>query len=142
MAGPEVFGINRYSESRDVVGQVVTTLKGVTDRRGLFLQDFRSRAIPRWEIHELMLTDESVEPGSTVDRVALIAFFEVVEGGLIPVGSEVLVGEQRLGVVAGFDETHTPNHYNICLSSDEFIDGENRGIRVGDTVRFRFQPAS
>jgi hypothetical protein len=99
----------------------------------LYLTAYRSRAVPASEIHELMITDEDCDVETTVNRVALIAFFEVQDGGVILLDDMVTIGDRIVGKVAGFDETHTPNHQNICLRG-ELRDGESIEIRVGDAV--------
>lgn len=134
MPGPAVFGTNPYVAKSVVSGQVVAVLRGVTDQRGLYLTAFRSRATPAGEIHELMITDEECDVETTVNRVALIAFFEVRDGGVILLDDRVTVGNRVVGAVAGFDETHMPNHQNICLRG-ALLDGESMQIRVGDAVR-------
>ena len=137
MSGPGVFGTDVYASRRDLHGRVVTVLRGVTDKRGLQLTELRSRAAPRHVIHELMSTDEDgAGPGSKVDRVALIGFFEVEAGAVMLVGDEVYSGNTMLGTIAGFDETHMPNHQNICLKVDHLVDGESIGLAVEDAVRF------
>lgn len=142
MSGPGVFGTDVYASRRDLQGRIVTVLRGVTDRRGLKLTDLRSRAAPRHVIHELMSTDEAeAVPGATVNRVALIGFFEVEAGGVMLVGDEVFSGNTLLGTIAGFDETHMPNHQNICLKVDVLVDGESIGLMVEDAIRF-VRPAS
>ena len=133
MSGPAVFGKNPYVAKSDVTGRVVAVLRGVTDQRGLYLTAFRSRAVPAGAVHELMITDEDLDVESTVNRVALIAFFEVLDGGVILLEDQVTIGEQLVGTVAGFDETHMPNHQNICLRG-ELKDGETLNIGVGDRV--------
>jgi hypothetical protein len=136
VAGPSVFGPDVYASRRDVNGRVVAVLRGVTDRRGLQLTDVRSRAVPKYAIHELMTTDEDAGLGSDVDRVALLGFFEVETGGVILVGDDAYSGNTLLGTVAGFDETHMPNHQNICLRVNNLVDGETMGLSVEDAVRF------
>jgi hypothetical protein len=116
-----------------VRGRIVAVLRGVTDHRGLFLTSYRSRAVPNGEIHELMITDESADIETTVNRVALIAFFEVTDGGVILLDDTVVIGDQVVGVVAGFDETHMPNHQNICMRG-ELRDGESFAIQLGAPV--------
>jgi len=136
MSGPAVFGPDVYASRRDLVGRIVTVLRGVTDKRGLEIGDLRSRAAPRGVIHELMTTDEDARFGATVNRVALLCFFEVEAGSVILVGDEVYSGNTLLGTVAGFNETHMPNHQNICLHVDALLDGESIGLSVEDAVRF------
>ncbi|MFW6074146.1 MAG: DUF6917 domain-containing protein [Chloroflexota bacterium] len=138
MSGPAVFG-QPYSASADVVGRIVTVLQGTSDRRGLYLQDdLRSRAVRAGDIHELMLTDTEVDLGDTVNRVGLIAFFLVEEPGVLIVGSRVQAGDQMIGTLAGFDETHMPNHQNICVQGSDLVDGRGLNLRLGDEVRFEF----
>lgn len=136
MSGFLVYGTDVYASRRDLRGRIVTVLRGVTDQRGLELKEFRSRAAPAGVIHELMSTDEDATPGDRVDRVALIGFFEVEAGAVILVGDEVWSGTTLLGTVAGFDETHMPNHQNICLRTADLSDGEALGLSVEDAVRF------
>ena len=136
MPGPGVFGANPYVSKRAVAGRIVAVLRGVTDQRGLSLTAFRSRAAPRWQIHELMLTYEVAELETTVNRVALLAFFEVEVGGVLLVGDRVTSGARELGSLAGFNDTHMPNHQNICLISKELCDGATLGLEVGDELRF------
>ena len=133
VSGPAVFGKNPYVAKSDVTGRVVAVLRGVTDQRGLYLTAYRSRAVPSGEIHELMITDEDCDVETTVNRVALIAFFEVIDGGVILLDDQVTIGDQVVGTVAGFDETHMPNHQNICLRG-QLSDGESIGFSVGDEV--------
>lgn len=128
-----MFGANPYVAKSPVVGRVVAVLRGVTEQRGLYLEMLRSRAVRQHDIHELMITDETAALESTVNRVALLAFFEVVEGGVILENDTVTIGEHTVGVVAGFDETHMPNHQNICLRG-VVADGEALGLEVGQRV--------
>lgn len=136
MSGFLVFGTDVYAARRDLTGRIVTVLRGVTDKRGLELKEFRSRAAPAGVIHELMSTDEDAGPGDIVNRVALIGFFEVEAGAVMLVGDEVWSGTTLLGTVAGFDETHMPNHQNICLRTNDLRDGESLGLSVEDAIRF------
>jgi hypothetical protein len=131
---PQVFGADPYSSKSPVIGRVVAVLRGRTEQRALQITAFRSRAVPAGEIHELMVTDEAAELESQVNRVALVAFFEITSGGVILVGDRVLAGETEIGVVAGFDETHMPNHQNICLRG-EWIDGESRALMLEQEIR-------
>lgn len=137
MSGPAVFGPNVYASRRDVDGMVVAVLRGVTDQRGLYLTELRSRAVSRHAVHELMITNELADLETTVNHVALIAFFEVTASGVLLVGDEVYWGETLLGTVAGFNETHMPNHQNICLKAAEIQDGETLGLALEDTIHFR-----
>lgn len=136
MAGPEVFGTNPYAANLPVRGQIVTVLRGITDGRGLKLEAYRSRAVPAGQIHELMVTDEPAEPGSIANRVGLIGFFVVRDPGVILVGAPVRIGGRPIGTVAGFDDTHIPNHQNICLKVDELVDGLGLGLALNDAVTF------
>ena len=132
MSGPMVFG-DPYASSSAVVGRVVAVLRGVTETRGLALAGHRSRAVTTGAVHELMITDEDARQEGRVDRVALLAFVEILEAGVILLDADVTIGDASVGVIAGFDETHMPNHQNICLRGD-LQDGESRSIAVGDKI--------
>jgi hypothetical protein len=134
MTGPAVFGSNPYVDKTDVVGQVVVVLRGVTDQRALAIEEFRSRAVRRGDVHELMITDEVTDVGITVNRVALLAFFEVTTGGVMLQNDRVTVGNRDVGRVAGFNETHMPNHLNVCLGGS-LKDGATLDLQLGDEVR-------
>lgn len=123
-----------YGERRQVEGEVVALLHVSFQDRGLRLIETKSRAVRLNEIHELMITDEDAAPGGGADRVRAIAFFEVSKSGLIVVGDKVSVSAKPLGVLAGYDETHMPNHMNIVVKTPSLDEPE---IRVGDKVRFR-----
>lgn len=131
---PQMFGADPYASKSPVVGRVVAVLRGTTQQRGLQITEFRSRAVLSGAVHELMITDEAAEIGATVNHVALIAFFEVTTAGVILVGDHVFAGDVELGVVAGFDETHMPNHQNICLRGT-VSDGAERALELEAQIR-------
>ena len=123
-----------YGDRRPVEGDTVALLHIVFEDRGLKLIETKSRAVKKYEIHELMITDEDAAPGSGADRVRAIGFFEITESGLIVVGDEVWIEDRLLGKLAGYDVTHMPNHMNIvvkAVSLDEHV------LRVGDRIRFK-----
>jgi hypothetical protein len=66
-----------------------------------------------------------------------VAFFEVKEGGIIRSGDDVLLSGRKIGEVAGFDETHLPNHYNIVIKAKELITGVSLGLKLSETVAFK-----
>jgi hypothetical protein len=123
-----------YGNRRQVEGEVVAILHVSFQDRGLRLIETKSRAVRLHEIHELMITDENAQPGGTADRVRALAFFEVTEPGLIVAGDNVNMGAKRLGTLAGYDETHMPNHMNVVVKAPTL---DEPRIRVGDKVRFK-----
>ena len=135
MTGPDVFGLNPYASKRAVVARVVAVLRGVNDQRGLQLTAYRSRAVPAGQIHELMITDDPAELETMVNRVALLCFFEIERGGVLLVGDQVTCEGRVLGELAGFDETHMPNHQNVCLRG-AVLDGVEVDLQPGAELRF------
>jgi hypothetical protein len=134
-SGPGVFGANPYVSKSIVVGRIVAVLRGVSEHRGLQIEGYQSRAVPTGAIHELMSSNQSAGFGDTVDNVAIIAFFEVIVGGVILVGDVVEIAGCEIGSVLGFNDTHMPNHQNICLFVDHLRDGESLALRLDDPVR-------
>jgi hypothetical protein len=57
-----------------------------------------------------------------------------VQGGVIMVGDTVIANDHVLGVVAGFDEAHMPNHHNIVIQTIERRSGFELGLKVGDRL--------
>ena len=106
----------RFVDKRPVWASVVVVLEGTIENRGLELIHPASRCVRRGEIFELICTAEpSAKPGGRVDRATYLAFCEVEQAGVIRVGDTVKMAGQVLGRVAGFDETHAPNHQNIVV---------------------------
>jgi hypothetical protein len=126
---------------RPLAARFVEILDLQCDDRRLVLIKARSRAVRRHDIHELMLTDEAgAAPGATVDRVDYLGFVEFPEGGMLVYGDAVVVGGERIGVVAGFDESHFPNHYNVVIKGPRRASGVDLDQYPGDPVLF--EPAA
>ena len=124
---------NPYYAKRSVKGQLVVVLDGTYEERGLSLIKPPSRALRAGEIHELIVTDESAQPGIKVNNIAYVGFIEVTIGGVIVVGDEVHVGNKVIGKIAGYDETHMPNHLNIVLNGER-SPGKERGLVLEEEV--------
>ncbi len=129
-----MFGaFNPYYAKQPVMGRLVVVLDGVYENRGLELIKPPSRALRQTEIHELIGTAEAAQPGSKVNTIAYVGFFEVSQGGVIVAGDPVTIGGKVVGKIAGYDETHMPNHLNIVLHGDK-NPGKDIGLSVADEV--------
>lgn len=105
------------------------------------LEPHPSRAVQAGEIHELAVTDDpAAMPEARVERVAYVAFFEVVRGGVILSGDRVTLGGRGLGRVAGFDCTHFPNHMNVLVFSPEWPTGRELDLAVEESLLFSQDP--
>lgn len=132
---PNLITSSVYGDRRPVIGEVVAILNVTFKERGLNLIQSKSRALIKNEIHELMITDEeTAAPGGKANRVSAIAFFEAKNGGLIVVGDIATLNDNYLGVVAGYDMTHMPNHMNVLLKTGSL---KPPSLKVGDRVAFR-----
>ena len=132
---PSLVTSKTYGDRRPVEGEIVALLHITFKERGIKLIDARSRAMLRGEIHELMTTDEeTAAPGGGANRVSAIAFFEVEVGGIAVVDDDVLLGDELLGKVAGFDMTHMPNHMNLLVKVLTF---KESSIGVGEKLTIR-----
>ena len=130
-----------FPRKRDVVGQLVVISRNRIEGRKLDLIEPRTRCINRFEVHELIVTDELARPGGEVQDVAYWGFFETEQGGVLQVGDLVEVGGCALARVAGFDLSHAPNHLNIVLRAEARTTGLEHGFELGDRVVFRLDPA-
>jgi predicted dehydrogenase len=118
--------------------------------RGMTLSPWTSRCVRAGEIHELVTTTDRPElPGDRVDAVGFLGFAEFHAGTVLRRGDEVRVAPaststsasaQLLGTVAGFDECHHPNHYNVLIATDRLHSAETLDLRVGDDVLFTAPP--
>ncbi len=127
-----------YAKKTAVVGRIVAVLRNKLENRKLSLIAPKSRALRRYEIHELIITDEEQAfPGKEVNKVAYLAFIEILIPGVLVFGDKVMLQDgQVIGTVAGFDETHMPNHENIVIKSDKRISGEEMGINLEQLIIF------
>lgn len=133
------FAANPYARKSTVQGELVVVLQGRMEDRGLALITPISRCIRRHDVHELILTDEAeAGPGKQVNRIAYLGFFAVELGGVIVSGDEVYLDGRAVGVLAGYDETHMPNHLNIVIRTDRLLTGVEHGAPLGATVSFRW----
>lgn len=137
------FKSNPYAKKSDVGGPLAVVLDGKMNDRGLSLIVPISRCIKKDEVHELILTDEeTARPGAGVNRIAYLGFFTAEQSGVIVEGDEVTLNGQVVGHLAGFDETHMPNHLNIVIRTSNLKTGLELGANTGERVLFRLQPKS
>jgi hypothetical protein len=128
-----------FTAKSDVVGTVVCIMNAHAEERGFELIPSPSRAFVRGSIQELIVTDEpQASPGTVVNRVAYVCFFEIEIGGIVLAGDMVEIGGQELGQVAGFDLTHAPNHMNVIVHVAQPRSGAEMGVALGDRVTLRY----
>jgi hypothetical protein len=127
-----------YAAKSDVVGSLVVVLQGRLEDRGLQLITPPSRALKRYEVHELIITDEQgAKPGTRVNRIAYVGFFSVQQEGVIVAGDEVYLQDQLIGYLVGFDETHLPNHQNIIIRATQRVTGVELNAQLGMKLLFK-----
>lgn len=130
----KMFKSNPYAKKKPLRGNLLVVLDGKYEERGLKLIPQPSRCLLADEVHELILTDESKGPGDIVDKIAYLGFFVVRESSVVVVGDEVKVDGSIVGRIAGFDETHMPNHYNIVIYTEKRVSGNERDLEIDDKV--------
>ena len=123
-----------YGNHRPVEAEIIAVLNAIFTERRMRLIDSHSRAVKKYDINELMITDQTTSPSEELNRMNAIAFFEVKDGGLIVSGDDVFLNGELFGVLAGFDMNHMPNHMNVIIKKDS-IHIEN--LRVGDLLIFK-----
>jgi len=131
-----MFRENPYAKKKPLIGQLVVVLDGKYEERGLKLISQPSRCLLANEVHELIITDEeSKQPGDIVNKIAYLGFFVVKNSGVILAGDKISINDSFIGTIAGFDETHMPNHYNIIIYSRNRISGKNFGLELDNIVK-------
>lgn len=128
MSDPYAVGMIKshpFVKKRDVRGRLAVILRGKLEKRGLNLVAPISRVVRKNEVHEIIITDEpTAGPGKLVNRIAYVGFAEITCGGVLVVGDELTCGGRLVGRIAGFDETHLPNHLNIVLFGERLAGTE------------------
>lgn len=123
---------NPYVKKQDIKGKLVVILDGKIENRNLQLITPISRCLQKYEIHELIFTDEpEAGPGKKVDSIAYLGFFEIEQGGMVVAGDEFYLDGKLLGTIVGFDETHMPNHINIVIKCKKRLTGVELNADVG-----------
>lgn len=121
---------------RQLIGYLVAVSGRSSDSRGLVLIPQPTRVICRYQIHELMTTDEAeAAPGKEVNRISVVGWFEVIQGTSLIADNPVYLNGRNVGSLAGFDDTHAPNHYNLVVRTPSRFSGLYVGLKVGDEVR-------
>lgn len=120
-----------------VRGHLVKLLFHRRTERGMTLIAERSRCVRAGEVHELLTTDHTgLVAGSRVDRVGFLGFVEIANAGVLDVGDRVLVGDRQVGVVAGFDACHFPNHYNVVVAAADLMTAADLALVPGQGIDF------
>jgi hypothetical protein len=126
-----------FHSKKEIKGAVSVVLKGSLNNRGLNLINPISRAYKKHDIIELIATNETnATPGEIVNSIAYIAFVEVLNSGVILVGDPVLHKGKEIGKIAGYDDTHLPNHQNVIVKVTEMKSGEELNLKVDDEIIF------
>lgn len=129
-----------FHAKRQITGSVAVVLDGYLDNRALSLIQPISRAFPKHSIIELIATEEeTAAPGGSVQAITYLGFVELLTGGVIVVGDEVIVKRKVVGTIAGYDDTHMPNHQNVILKVKKRVPGKDLRWRVNDRVTIRKQ---
>ncbi len=123
-----------------VEGRINCVLDARAPQRGLELCPYPSRAVLTHEIHELIITAEATAaPNATVNAIAYLGYFEVLQGGVLWVGDRVMINGQEVGTLAGYDLTHFPNHLNIIVKASGPVQtGLELGYAPGTPLSFIF----
>ena len=115
----------------------VGVLNNRNDGRGLALISAHTRCVRRYDIHEFIITDEqTAAPGATVNGVHYLGFAEFQAGGVLAEGDAVRIAGVVIGTIAGFDESHFPNHYNVVIKGPRRVTGVELGQKPGDLIVF------
>ncbi|MFI6862403.1 Gfo/Idh/MocA family protein [Streptomyces sp. NPDC050421] len=140
----EAYGIGRTKEQRlrmpakePVSAHLVKLLFHRRTDRGMRLSPWQSRCVRAGDVHELVTTtDLPSATGDRVDHVGFLGFAEFPTGTVIDRGDVVSGPHGPIGRVAGFDECHAPNHYNILIDTERVLTAEDLDLHTLDTFTF------
>lgn len=127
-----------FRAKRDIPTRVAVVLDGHLENRDLRLIQPFSRAFSEKTIIELIATDDpNAAPGTTVQRIAYLAFVELHCSGVILVGDTLEWNGKVIGSIAGYDDTHMPNHQNVIVSVPHRISGKELGLNLEDIIAIK-----
>jgi hypothetical protein len=127
-----------FYAKRDIPARVAVVLDGHVEKRNLHLILPMSRAFSERTIIELIATDDQqAKPGSVVQPIAYIAFVELERSGVILVGDTLEWNGTLIGTIAGYDDTHMPNHQNVIVSVQKRISGKELGLKIEDVITIK-----
>ncbi|MGF7047247.1 hypothetical protein J2T13_001752 [Paenibacillus sp. DS2015] len=122
---------------RIVKGTFVGLLFHTQEDRGMRLIEFDTRCVQQGEIHEIVTTTHhQATNGDRIDRVGFLGFAEMKCGGVIGRGDPVMIKDQVIGTVLGFDDCHFPNHYNILISTMDTLTADDLKLEVEMLIAF------
>ncbi|GAA4996467.1 Gfo/Idh/MocA family oxidoreductase [Kitasatospora paranensis] len=128
----------RMPAKRPVEAALVKLLFHRRTDRGMELSPWDTRCVRAGDVHELVTTtDRPAAAGGRVDAVGFLGFAEFRDATVLGKGDQLWLGERLVGVVAGFDECHAPNHYNVLIHTDRLLSAEDLDLRAGDRVVFK-----
>jgi len=128
-----------FSNKSTVTADFIVIMDETVEERRLSLIPQLSRVVSQNEIHELIFTCEQVAPGSVVNKISYCGFALIKNGGVLLHGDEILINDNYIGILAGFDETHYPNHLNIVIQTEQLKSGKQMGLQLYDTISFIFK---
>jgi len=81
-----------FVKKKPIRGQVVAVLDLELPEREFHLITPHSRVLKKYEIHELIITnDPNTKPGDTIKGATYVCFFEVLEGGVSLIKDKVII---------------------------------------------------
>lgn len=123
-----------FSDKATIVASLVAVMDHRRHDRALCLSGFKTRCVRRGEIHEFLLCMPPENDASPIDDVSYLGFAEIQTPGVIAVGDRVILDEEQVGTIYGFDDTHMPNHMNIVLKGSSLKNGAERGLRIAQSL--------
>jgi|SRR5690625_2216896 len=126
-----------YLKRSTIEGKLVAVMaEGIKDRKLKIIKPI-TRALCKYEIVELISTDEKVNQLNQVNDVAYLGFVEVQKGGIVRKGDNVFINNKNIGHVLGYDETHMPNHLNLIVRMGKSLTGLDLNLNLKDKVEFK-----
>jgi len=58
----------------------------------------------------------------------------LLTGGVLLAGDLVACNGRTIGTIAGYDDTHMPNHQNTIIVMEKRISGVELGLKIGDEI--------
>lgn len=104
--------------------------------RQMLPEEFVTRCVVKGQVHELVAVNSESFDGTKYQGAHYLGFVEYLQSGILFREQQVMVCNQLIGTIVGFDMRHAPNHMNILVSMNPVLDGHSLHLKPGSIGLF------
>jgi hypothetical protein len=125
-----------YYDKKQIKGEIIAVMDALLENRALKIIPQPTRVLQKYEIIELITTENNSDSNEIINSIAYLGFIEIQEGGVLRSKDTLSISGHIIGEVLGFDETHMPNHLNVIIKVKQRKSGKDLHLIVGKKLLF------